>query len=75
LLQIQFVFFPQDEEVDKNSLKSKIEALGGKVSKEINAKTAALITTKKTLEKKSMSKAIKAAMKHKIQVILTFCIF
>ena len=55
--------------MDKKDLKSKIEALGGKIGKDIDAKTAALITTKDAIGKKSKSKFIKAAMEYKIQVI------
>ena len=54
--------------MNKKSLQEKIEALGGKVGKEVSAKTAALITTKEVVEKKAKSKALKDAIKHKIQV-------
>ena len=56
--------------MDKKALRSKIEALGGKVGKDVDAKTVALITTKDAI-KKSKSKLIKAAMEHKIQVPTT----
>ena len=58
--------------MDKKALKEKIEALGGKLGKEINSKTAALITTRDAVEKKSKSKAVKAAIEHKIQVTKLF---
>jgi hypothetical protein len=54
--------------VDKKALKAKIEAMGGKVVKDVDSKTAAVITTKDAFEKNCQSKAIKAAMEHKIQV-------
>ena len=58
----------QEGAVDKKALKVKIEALGGKVVKAVDSDTAAVVTTKDAVEKKSKSKVIKAAMDKKIQV-------
>jgi hypothetical protein len=58
----------KDGQVDKKALKTKIESLGGKVSKEVDKKTAAVVTTRDAVEKKSKSKVIKAAVEFKIQV-------
>lgn len=55
------------ESVDKKKLEEKIKILGGTVSKDVGKKTAALITTKEALQKKS--KSVKAAIEYKIQVI------
>ncbi len=57
------------EGVDKKKLEEKIKSLGGKVSKEVDNKTAALVTTKEALEKKSKTKTVKAAIENRIQVI------
>lgn len=49
-------------------MKTKIEALGGKISKHVDSKTAAVITTKEAVEKKRKSKIILSAIELKIQV-------
>lgn len=56
------------EGVEKKKLEEKIKNLGGKVSKDVDSKIAALVTTMEALEKKHKSKVIKAAMENKIQV-------